>query len=145
MSDDGASAIRFAFASLAVWRATHLLVEEDGPANAVARLRARVGDGALGEVMDCFYCLSAWVAAPVSLTVARRVREVPLAWLALSGAACLLERATSAPIAHPKGENDGLLWREAEEVEGEPNDGREPARRPAAGAEAEPAHCAAAR
>jgi hypothetical protein len=45
--------------------------------------------------MDCFYCLSVWVAAPFSLTVARRRRDAPLIWLALSGAACLLERATS--------------------------------------------------
>ena len=44
--------------------------------------------------MDCFYCLSIWVAAPASLAVARRRRELPVVWLALSGAACLLERAT---------------------------------------------------
>ena len=85
---------RFALASLATWRVTHLLAEEDGPGGAVVRLRARLGDGRLGELMDCFYCLSVWVAAPLSLTVARRRRDAPLVWLALSGAACLLERAT---------------------------------------------------
>lgn len=87
--------MRFALASLAVWRVTHLLAEEDGPADAVVRVRARLGSGQFGELMDCFFCLSLWVAAPASLAVARRNRELPVAWLALSGAACLLERATS--------------------------------------------------
>jgi hypothetical protein len=85
---------KFALASLATWRITHLLAEEDGPADAVVRLRARLGSGQLGDLMDCFYCLSVWVAAPLGLVVARRPREAPLTWLALSGAACLLERVT---------------------------------------------------
>lgn len=88
------TAARFALASLAVWRVTHLLAAEDGPADAVLRLRARAGQGQLGELLDCFYCLSLWVSAPASLAVARRRRELPLVWLALSGTACLLERAT---------------------------------------------------
>jgi hypothetical protein len=97
------SPARFALASLATWRVTHLLAEEDGPGGAVVRVRARLGTGQLGELMDCFYCLSVWVAAPFSLTVARRRRDAPLVCLALSGAACLLERATTgaepAPVA----------------------------------------------
>ena len=84
----------FAFASLATWRLTHLLAEEDGPANVVLRLRSRAGSGQLGELMDCFYCLSLWVAAPFGLALARRPRQAPLLCLALSGAACLLEQAT---------------------------------------------------
>jgi hypothetical protein len=87
--------MRFALASLATWRVTHLLAEEDGPANVVVRLRERAGEGQLGELMDCFYCLSIWVAAPFGLAVARRPREAPLLSLALSGAACLLEQATT--------------------------------------------------
>ena len=85
---------RFVLASLATWRVTHLLAEEDGPGDAVARLRERLGDRPVGRLMDCLYCLSVWVAAPMSFAVARRGRDAPLAWLALSGAACLLERAT---------------------------------------------------
>ncbi len=86
---------RFALAALATWRVTHLLAEEDGPGDAIVRLRARLGDGPAGELMDCFYCLSAWTAVPFALWVGRR-RDAPLAWLALSGAACLLEQATTA-------------------------------------------------
>ena len=96
------SPARFALASLATWRVTHLLAEEDGPGGAVVRLRARLGTGQLGELMDCFYCLSIWVAAPFSLTVTRRRRDAPLVWLALSGAACLLERATTTPSRPPR-------------------------------------------
>jgi Protein of unknown function (DUF1360) len=91
--------MRFALGSLATWRVTHLLAEEDGPADIVIRLRARLGPGRLGDLMDCFYCLSVWVAAPVSLAVVRRRREAPLVWLALSGSACLLERAKQGPPA----------------------------------------------
>lgn len=85
--------MRFAAGALATWRVAHLLAAEDGPAEVVLRLRVRAGDGMLGELMDCFNCLSLWVAAPVSLVVARDRRELPLTWLALSGAACLIERS----------------------------------------------------
>jgi hypothetical protein len=92
---DAGFAARFAVASLATWRLAHLLAEEDGPADLVVRLRARLGQGPAGGLMDCFYCLSVWVAAPLSLTVARRRSDVPVAWLGLSGAACLIERVTT--------------------------------------------------
>ena len=91
---DSADAFRFALAVLAVWRVTHLVAEEDGPLDGVVRLRARVGDTWLGELMDCFYCLSVWVAAPLSVTVTRRRAELPVVWLGLSAGACLLERLT---------------------------------------------------
>ena len=85
---------RFGLAALATWRLVHLVTEEDGPANAVARLRAKAGAGPAGELMDCFYCLSLWPAAPLAFVVGGRRRETPIVWLALSGAACLLERTT---------------------------------------------------
>ena len=46
--------IRFALAVLATWRVTHLLTSEDGPADLVVRLRARLGEGFAGDLMDCF-------------------------------------------------------------------------------------------
>ncbi len=88
---------RIVLASLATWRLAHLVAEEDGPANVIARARARAGTSQLGELMDCFYCLSLWAALPFALAAAPRRRDVPLTWLALSGAACLLERTTSIP------------------------------------------------
>ena len=95
MNDVG-FATRFALASLATWRVTHLLAREDGPGNAIVRIRARVGQGPAGELMDCFYCVSVWVAGAFAIAIAPRQRDVPLTCLALSGAACLLERLVSA-------------------------------------------------
>jgi hypothetical protein len=94
---DGGFATRFALAALATWRLTHLIAEEDGPGNVVVHARAKLGDSVAGELMDCFYCLSVWVAAPLTFTVTRRPRAALGTWLALSGAACLLERATEEP------------------------------------------------
>jgi hypothetical protein len=89
---------RFVLAALAVWRVTHLLASEDGPGDLVFRLRASLGSGFLGELMDCFYCLSVWIAAPIAFVVTRQFAAWLLVWIALSGAACLLERATREPI-----------------------------------------------
>lgn len=91
---------RFILATLAVWRVTHLLASEDGPADLVFRLRVKLGSGFLGKLMDCFYCLSLWIAAPFALLVTRQAISYLLVWLALSGAACLLERVTSESGIH---------------------------------------------
>lgn len=92
----GERALRFALAGLAVWRLTHLLALEDGPADIVVKLRVRAGSGPFGELMDCFDCLSIWVAAGFAPFVARRPGERVLSWLALSGVACALQRIAGA-------------------------------------------------
>ena len=91
---------RFLIASLATWRVTHLLAQEDGPADVIVHLRTWVGDKPLGELMDCFQCLSVWVSAPLSVLLLRSRRFDPVVWLALSGAACLLEQATGGGDSH---------------------------------------------
>jgi hypothetical protein len=48
--------------------------------------------------MDCFNCLSLWIAAPAALFVSRKPLDWLFAWLALSGAACLLERLGQEPV-----------------------------------------------
>ncbi len=85
--------------ALAVWRITHLLANEDGPWDLILRLRKAVGSGFWGHLMDCFYCLSLWVALPFAIAMANSWREGLLLWPSLSGAAILLERATA-----PKGD-----------------------------------------
>lgn len=85
----------FVVAVLASWRLTHLLAEEDGPADIVIRFRELLGDSFVGKMMDCFYCLSVWIAAPAALFITRRPLEWFMNWLALSGGACLLERLTT--------------------------------------------------
>jgi hypothetical protein len=82
---------------LAVWRITHLFAHEDGPFNLIARLREAAGTGILGSIFDCFYCLSLWVSAPISLVLGHGALEQAMLWLACSGAAILLERLTGEP------------------------------------------------
>ena len=114
-------------AGLAVWRVTHLLAREDGPGGVIARLRAQAGSGQLGELMDCFDCLSIWVAAPFAFSVARRPGDRLVSWLALSGAACVLQRLTGhediVDISAESGGQHELLQPEA----GGRGRGREPA------------------
>jgi len=83
---------QFVLAGLATWRVTHLLAAEDGPGDLIARVRARLGRGWAGTLMDCFHCLSLWIAAPAALFVTRDPLTWLFVWLALSGAACLAER-----------------------------------------------------
>jgi hypothetical protein len=90
--------MRLAMAVLATWRVTHLLASEDGPADLVVRFRARLGHGLAGKLMDCFQCLSLWIAAPAALFVSRTVPGWLFTWLAISGAACLLERLGQEPV-----------------------------------------------
>jgi Protein of unknown function (DUF1360) len=90
--------LRFVLAVLATWRVTHLLASEDGPDDLIVRFRALLGNSVAGKLMDCFYCLSLWIAAPAALFVSRRPLDWLLTWLALSGGACLLERATKERV-----------------------------------------------
>ena len=78
--------------TLGVWRLSHLLSEEVGPAQVFARLRRRAGNGFRGQLLSCFLCVSVWVAAPFALLLVHGWKERTLLWPALSAAAILLER-----------------------------------------------------
>jgi hypothetical protein len=106
--------IRFVLAGLATWRVTHLLASEDGPAGVIAALRLHLADSRLGALMDCFGCLSLWVAIPLAFSVTRQPLELVLTWLALSGAAFLLERMSPEPL---------VVERLTDPREGDTNDG----------------------
>jgi hypothetical protein len=84
---------RFTLAVLATLRVSHLLASEDGPADLIIRFRAALGESWVGKLLDCVYCLSLWIAAPAALFVSRDPVEWLLSWLAISGGACLAERA----------------------------------------------------
>lgn len=118
----------FALTALAAWRISHLLALEDGPFDLVVRLRVRLGDA--GRVLDCFYCVSAWVAAPLALFVRPDGQDWWLVWLALAGAVGLVQRFTErqAPEA-TKGVDHGMLWTETGRA-GEPADIDRAAREP---------------
>lgn len=121
MLDSNAS-LKFVVAALATWRVTHLIAYEDGPWNVIAQVRARAGSGFWAKLMDCFYCLSFWVAAVAAVAIQPRIGEWPLVWLGLAGAACLMERIGTDRVIirqlreeetheQPKGETEDVLLR----------------------------------
>jgi uncharacterized protein DUF1360 len=86
---------------LCVWRVTHLFQAEDGPWGVMVRIRRAAGEGFTGQLLDCFYCLSLWVALPIAWAEGRTGVERVLLWLAFSGGAILLERSTGRSGAPP--------------------------------------------
>lgn len=119
---------------LCTWRITHLLNAEDGPWNLVTKLRRAAGAG-FGELLDCFYCLSLWVAAPFAWVLGDHLADRLLMWLAYSAGACLLERATNRrlcdamPVLQAKyeeheevHEHDVLRTKTSDGIGAKPND-----------------------
>jgi len=96
--DAWSPALSFVLATLATWRVTHLLAEEDGPFDSVLKLRTKLGMSLAGRLMDCFQCLSLWIAAPFTFMASHSLWAWIPAWLAISGAACLLERLGKEPV-----------------------------------------------
>lgn len=130
--------LRFVLAVLATWRVTHLLAREDGPFDLIIRFRAWVGEGFIGSLMDCYQCLSIWVAVPMAFFVTQKPIDFLVSCFAVSGAACLLERiGQEAVVMQPfletkegetkEGETkNGMLWTEAgsSETDGAPETAR---------------------
>lgn len=83
----------FILGLLGVWRVTHLLHAEDGPGEVFVKLRRLAGNSVIGQAMDCFYCLSLWVAAPFALLIGGSWPERALLWPALSAGAIALDLA----------------------------------------------------
>jgi hypothetical protein len=77
---------------LAVWRLSYLLTSESGPWQFFARMRQRLGTGFLGELTNCLYCLSVWVAAPFAYILGESSKQRLLLWPALSAGAIIVER-----------------------------------------------------
>lgn len=122
--------LRLTLSVLATWRVSHLISQEDGPFDVIVRLRGRAGDGVLGKLMDCPYCLSLWIAAPMALLLAREPVAWCVAWLAISGGSSLLEKfsrprrepAGLNPVIFPlKGDYDDVLLRPETRDDDEPH------------------------
>ena len=84
--------VLYIISALATWRVTHLLSKEDGPFDIIFLLRKKAGAGFFGNLLDCFYCLSLWIAIPFALYAGNNWKEMILLWLAFSAAACLPEK-----------------------------------------------------
>jgi hypothetical protein len=114
---DWSPRFRLTLSVLATWRVAHLIAHEDGPFDVIVRLRRRAGDGVLGKLMDCPYCLSLWIAAPLALLLARELGAWCVAWLAISGGSSLLEKFSRPhrqlnPTIFPlEGDYDDVLLR----------------------------------
>jgi hypothetical protein len=89
---------RLILAALAVWRLTHLLASEDGPWDLILKIRRSLGGSIWGKMMDCFNCLSLWIAIPFAFFVVSPTPDRFVAWLALSGAACLANHLVREPV-----------------------------------------------
>lgn len=80
---------------LATWRASAIVVNENGPAHIFARVRTRAGVykpgemSSLAELFSCVYCMSVWMGAAVLFLF----YTVPLAVyaLALSAGAIIVD------------------------------------------------------
>src|SRR5271166_3452383 len=97
---------------LCAWRVTYLLNAEDGPGKVFAHLRRAAGEGAFGDLLDCFNCLSLVVAAPLAMMIGDQWMERLLVWPALSAGAILLERLagprdSAPPRAHYVEDTEG--------------------------------------
>ncbi len=103
---------------LIVWRIAHLFYGEDGPWDLMVRLRRAAGEGFWGSLLDCFYCLSLWMAIPFAYLLGEGWKQRLLLWPALSGGAIILERLTAKDESKPKvsytegEESDGVLRQE---------------------------------
>jgi hypothetical protein len=77
---------------LAVWRLSHLLVAEGGPWSGIEWMRRRIAGSFFGELVNCFYCLSVWVAVPFAFFLDDTWKGRLLLWPALSAGAIIIER-----------------------------------------------------
>src|SRR5262249_8254697 len=93
--------VRFVLAALATWRAAHLISREDGPFDMVRRIRAALPGRRVG-MMDCFGCMSLWVAVVIAFFVTLRPADFLIVVLALSGLAMLLDSLSAAPLVVEK-------------------------------------------
>jgi hypothetical protein len=104
---------------LCVWRITHLLQAEDGPGDLMVHFRRLAGMGFWGKLLDCFYCLSLWLALPFAFLIGQTWRESLILWPAYSAGAILLERLTNregkavTPL-YLEDENEDALLRKSE-------------------------------
>jgi len=91
----------FMLATLAVWRFTHLIAAEDGPFKVIAWVRSKAGQRFWGTLLDCFYCLSVWIAIPFAIVMGVSRWQKFLLWPSLSAAAILLNRIVDSVAPDP--------------------------------------------
>lgn len=82
--------LTFLLASLAVYRVSRMIADEEGPFSVFAKLRAHFKpDNWIGRGLECIMCVSFWVALPVALVVAP---DWWLWWPALSSVTVIIRK-----------------------------------------------------
>lgn len=91
---------------LATWRLSSLFVNEPGPFEIFAKLRAVLGvtydeytnckSSGLATIFCCIYCMSIWVSLPLAIVIGIYRGDSPLIvgvdWLAFSAGAIIVEK-----------------------------------------------------
>jgi hypothetical protein len=82
----------FVLASLAVYRLSRMLSDEEGPFSVFTKLRGiPKPETWIGRGLACIMCLSVWVALPVALWIDWTLNWW-LTWLALSGVTVIIRK-----------------------------------------------------
>lgn len=85
--------LTFILASLAVYRLSRMITDEEGPFSIFTKLRALfLPTDWFGRGLECIMCLSVWVALPIALWIDWSSDFWPLTWLALSGVTVILRK-----------------------------------------------------
>jgi hypothetical protein len=85
-------AIPFTLASLAVYRLSRMVTDEEGPFMAFTKLRGLAkSDTWVGRGLECILCMSVWVALIAALYI-DLTWTWPLTWLALSSVTVLIRK-----------------------------------------------------
>lgn len=80
----------FVLASLATYRLSRMLTNEEGPFSAFTWLRGLAPKNTwIGRGLECIMCMSVWVALPLALYIDWSW-TLPLTWLGLSGATIII-------------------------------------------------------
>jgi hypothetical protein len=79
-------------ASLAVYRLSRMLTDEEGPFSMFVKLRNLAKPETwIGRGLACIICMSVWIALPVALWI-DWTGDWWLTWLALSGVAVIIRK-----------------------------------------------------
>jgi hypothetical protein len=84
--------LTFALASLAVYRLSRMITDEEGPFTVFTRLRGLAPNTTwVGRGLECIMCISVWIALPFALWIDYQGDWV-LTWLALSAVTVIIRK-----------------------------------------------------
>ena len=90
--------VLFTFATLAVWRATYMVVEDEGPFGVFRWVREHVDQYQktwVGRGLNCMWCVSWWTALAATLWLWYfgwvDGTLIPIWWFALSAGSCIIQ------------------------------------------------------